>query len=110
MKLKDIPGVMLGKKDLIIGRPERFGYNDALTAQGEVEVELDVKATKELIFTYLYNEGLSNTYRVTCSRCLDGCVYCEGTGYILSDLGVALIKLAQLLSDNLPSILKVKEI
>jgi len=91
MKLKDIPGVMLGKNKALI--PEWIkenifikGYNQALALQGEVEVEVDVYKIFNII-TELNSRA----------NCKDRpCDTCD-------------MVIAQALSDNLPSILKVKK-
>ena len=86
MKLKDIPGVMLGKKvieGMNLNKAQNKHYNQALTEQSEVEVEMDKKeATKIIASSSLYNCG-------------------TGSHNALSEL-------VKTISDNLPSILKVK--
>ena len=58
MKLKDIPGVMLEKKEMQ-GKCETWEsdgyskyYNQAITAQGEVEVELDREKARVISQAY----------------------------------------------------------
>lgn len=52
------------------------------------------------IFKFLYDKELSEEYRYKCS-CIDGCSLCDGTGYILNNLGIALVDLAQAIADYL---------
>ena len=52
------------------------------------------------IFQFLYDRKLSQTYRFKC-RCIDGCVDCDGTGYILNDLGVALHDLPEAIAEDI---------
>lgn len=54
---------------------------------------LSERDIEQFIFTFLYKRKLSETYRHKC-RCVDGCADCDGTGYILNKLGIALIDLA----------------
>ena len=98
MKLKDIPEVMLGKKE-IQGKCETWEsdgygkyYNQALTAQGEMEVELDRDETAKVLASVKVQDW-----------CEDG--LSRHLGELLDKDSINII--TQHLSDNLPSILKV---
>lgn len=110
MKLKDIPGVMLGEKkgkhekcweididycipcgETVDIHPEKIrGFNQALTEQGEVEVVVDVEEARKAIRNSRAGQAL----------------FLEVSDVVLED---AYKYLAQAISDNLPSILKVKK-
>ena len=95
MKLKDIPGVMLGKFEGKLA-PTRKAYNQALTAQGEVEVVIDAGKVKEVILDYLVRTQKERMFKdVIRARKL-------GKNTTVSE------SIATALSDNLPSILVKK--
>ena len=91
MKLKDIPGVMLGEKECKYRQhQEDFcdcvefkGFNKGLKAQGEVEVVLDRESLFEVIVGNTIKDGWYPSSDNKCDA------------------------LAKAISDNLPSILKV---
>ncbi|MEQ9716535.1 MAG: hypothetical protein ABGF52_13540, partial [Candidatus Asgardarchaeum sp.] len=73
------------------GKPmssELKACNSIIKQIGELLIKLNVKKTEYTIFSFLHKKGLSQTYRTQC--CVDGCSRCDGTGYMLNDLGVAL--------------------
>ena len=63
----------------------------AISGGGAVLKEHEIR---DKIFQFFYDKGLSKKYRDRC-KCVDGCMECDGTGYILNGLGMALYNLPQ---------------
>ena len=95
MKLNQIPEVMLGKERNAVVSEYYSGYNAALTAQGEVEIEVDVDMVEKVILDYLVRTQKERMFKdVIRAREM-------GKNTRVSE------SIATALSDNLPSILKV---
>lgn len=69
------------------------------------EIEVDINKLGDEIFQFLFDRKLSHLYRFKC-KCVDGCMECDGTGYILNDLGMALHNLSHTISTRIGEIIR----
>ena len=60
----------------------------------------EVEEIRNIIFTFFYERKLSEKYQHRC-RCDDGCVSCNGTGFILNELGMAIISIAEMIAKRI---------